>query len=160
MRCVRERPRRSRRHTTRVSPSRRCEKASAKPGRSAVPPLTVSVKVLVQPAFWRASSWRSSVWSVVETLAYPMSICLLVYGLEDCQLPLLLLLPAFEVQSQNRLIHHPGKREDLIDLFFFGNPPQLVLEGNGDLGFEETLLLFGGYCHKEIVSKPVSHVNK
>src|SRR3954451_11633373 len=120
----------------------------------------VSVKVLVQPAFLRASRWRSRFCSWVETLAYPMSIGWSVYGLEDCQLPLLLLVPAFEVQSQNRLIHHPCKREDLIDLVLLGHPAQLVLEGNGDLGFEETLLLFGSCCHKEIVSKPVSHVNK
>src|SRR3954453_8506167 len=43
-----------------------------------------------------------------------MSIGWSVSGLEDGQLPLLLLLPAFEVQSQNRLIHHAGEQEDLV----------------------------------------------
>src|SRR3954469_1069850 len=137
MRCLRERPSRSRRQTTRVSPSRRCEKASAKPGRSVVVPVTVSVKVLVQPAFLRASRCRSRFCSWVETLAYPMSIGWSVYGLEDGQLPLLLLVPAFDVQSQDRLIHHAGEQEDLIDLLLLGHPAELVLEGHGDRGFEE-----------------------
>src|SRR5829696_8563897 len=49
------------------------------------------------------------------------------------------------MQSQDRLIHHSGEQEDLVDLLLFGNPAQLVLEGNGDLGFEQASLLVMTY---------------
>ena len=45
MRFDRERASRSSRQTTRVSPVRRCESASVRPGRSALVPVTLSVKM-------------------------------------------------------------------------------------------------------------------
>jgi len=83
-----------------------------------------------------------------------------VSGLEDGQLPLVLLLPAFEVQSQNRLIHHAGEQEDPVDLLLLGHPAELVLEGHGDFGSEEALLLVGSSCQRETVSKSVPFVKR
>ena len=71
----------------------------------------------------------------------------------------MLLLLAFEVQSQNRFVHHAGEQKDLIDLLLLGHPAELVLEGHGDLGFEEALLLVGSCSQREIVSEPMPFVN-
>jgi hypothetical protein len=43
IRCLRERPKRSSRHTTRVSPGRSCSRALSRPGRDCFAPLTLSV---------------------------------------------------------------------------------------------------------------------
>jgi hypothetical protein len=50
-------------------PGRSCEMASSRPRQSAREPEAVSVKILSQPAFVRASLCRVRVWSVVETRA-------------------------------------------------------------------------------------------
>jgi hypothetical protein len=47
------------------------------------------------------------------------------------------------VQAQDGLIHHPGQEKDLLDLLCLRDSSQLIIEGNGDLGFEQPFLLFG-----------------
>jgi hypothetical protein len=59
IRCLRLRPSRSRRHTTRVSPGRRIVRACAHPGRSVADPLMRSSSTRSQPALCRASRWSS-----------------------------------------------------------------------------------------------------
>ena len=66
-RSLSERPKRSSRQTTSVSPERANARASVSPGRSVFAPLASSVKVFSHPASRSASSWRSSLWSEVET---------------------------------------------------------------------------------------------
>src|SRR5262249_59167284 len=77
------------------------ETASARPGWSALVVETFSVKIRLQPARFRASSWRSSDCSSVHTRAYPISMGFL--------------LPAFSkpiVVVQSREIHsEKGIRE-------------------------------------------------
>lgn len=58
IRCPRERPRRSRRQTTRVSPGRTYASASCRETRSTSAPPAVSVKTFAHSAFCKASSWR------------------------------------------------------------------------------------------------------
>jgi hypothetical protein len=64
------------------------------------------------------------------------------------------------MQAQHGLIHHAGQQKDFLNLFLTWHFPSLILEGNGDLGFEETLLLLflfqGGY--RSIVAKLISAV--
>jgi len=72
MRCLRERPKRSSRHTTRVSPGRSCSRALSRPGRDARAPLALSVKMRSQPAFSKASVCKSNVCSSRLTRAYPI----------------------------------------------------------------------------------------
>lgn len=57
-RCGRFRPSLSSRHTTRVSPSRRCENRPPSSGRDVVAPLGVSVQIREQPAARSASLCR------------------------------------------------------------------------------------------------------
>jgi hypothetical protein len=42
-RCLRERPKRSSRHTTKVSPGRSCSREESRPGRDCFAPLALSV---------------------------------------------------------------------------------------------------------------------
>lgn len=63
-----ERPRRSRRHTTRVSPARRWSRTWSSWGRRSSVPLALSVHTRTHPAAVRASAWMSAFWSVVLTL--------------------------------------------------------------------------------------------
>src|SRR5688500_11843701 len=55
------------------------------------------------------------------------------------------------MQSQDRLVHHSGEQEDLVDLLLLGHSPELVLEGNGDLGFEQAFLLVRAYHNSGLV---------
>jgi hypothetical protein len=65
--------RRSSFQTTRVSVSRKWESVSLSPGRSALAPLTLSVKICLQLALLSAASCSSRFWSSVDTRA--LSIC-------------------------------------------------------------------------------------
>lgn len=66
-----ERPNRSRRHTTRVSPRRRWSKTRESSGRSVRDAEAVSDHTRLQPAVFKSSSCMSNRWSTVEILAYP-----------------------------------------------------------------------------------------
>jgi len=81
-------------------------------------------------------------------------------SLEDCQLLLLLLFLSFKMKPQHCLIHHAGQQKDFLNLLLTWHFPGLILEGDGDLGFEEALLLLflfrGG--HRIIVAKLISLV--
>ena len=68
MRSLSDRPSRSSRHTTSVSPARSWASASRRAGRSAVPP-AVSSKMRSHPASSNACRCRSSLWSSVDTRA-------------------------------------------------------------------------------------------
>ncbi len=70
-RCGRDRPSRSSRHTTKVSPGRSDAIASASCGRSVLAPDAVSVHVRQHPAALRASCCNAASCTVVDTLAYP-----------------------------------------------------------------------------------------
>src|SRR5258707_8103618 len=61
------RPRRSSFQTTSVSVSRKWESVSLSPGRSALAPLTLSVKIRLQLALLSAASCSSRFWSSVDT---------------------------------------------------------------------------------------------
>src|SRR3954454_16378401 len=78
--------------------------------------------------------------------------------LEDCQLPLLLLFLSFVMQAQYCLIHYSCQKKDFLNLFLTWGFPGLVLQGNGDLGFEEALLLLRDCSRTTIVAKLISHV--
>src|SRR5258708_24381595 len=73
IRCFKERPRRSSFQTTSVSPGRTKARAWFRASRSALAPLILSVKYLVQSAFLSASCCRSAFCSSVETRLYPTS---------------------------------------------------------------------------------------
>ena len=68
-----ERPSRSSRHTSKMSPGRSCLKHVSSPARSCDAPDALSVKIssLATPHFSKASSWRSRSWLPVLTRAYP-----------------------------------------------------------------------------------------
>jgi len=72
IRCLRERPKRSSRHTTRVSHGRSCSRALSRPGRDARAPLALSVKMREQLAAFNASVCKSNVCSSRLTRAYPI----------------------------------------------------------------------------------------
>ncbi len=71
--------------------------------------------------------------------------------LKQCELPVLFLLLPSIVQTQDRLIHDTGKVENLVDLVCGRDSSVLVVEGNGDLCFEETLLLICTSFHTKII---------
>jgi hypothetical protein len=71
IRCRTERPRRSKRQTTMVSPGRKWSNSWTSSGRSVRDPEAVSDHTRWQPAAFKASSCKSSRWSPVDTLAYP-----------------------------------------------------------------------------------------
>ena len=79
---------------------------------------------------------------------------------EESQLAALpLFLPSI-VQTQDGLIHHAGKVEDLVDLIRSRDPAVLIAKGNGDFGLEESLLFVcTGFHTKIIVSKLIGQVN-
>src|SRR3954452_2165400 len=62
------------------------------------------------------------------------------------------------MQAQYCLIHHSRQQKDFLNLFLTWDFPGLVLQGNGDLGFEEALLLLRGCSHTTIVAKLISPV--
>ena len=66
-------------------------------------------------------------------------------------------LLALIMQTEDGFIHHPCEQEYLVDLLAVGNAAELVVEGDGDLGFEEFSLLLCG-CHILSVSKLISIV--
>src|SRR4051794_924212 len=78
--------------------------------------------------------------------------------LEDCQLSLLLLFLSFEVQPQHCLIHHAGQQKYFLNSFLTWHLACFILEGNGNLGFEEAFLLLRGCSHTIIVAKLISPV--
>jgi hypothetical protein len=57
------------------------------------------------------------------------------------------------MEAQERLIEHARRDELLVDLLLLGHPAEFVVQGNGDLGLEELLLLLlyarreGRCCH-------------
>ena len=72
--------------------------------------------------------------------------------LENRELPVSLLCFALVMQPQDGFVHDAGEEEHLVNLLFFGHSLQFIMEGNGNFGFEEFLLLFGT-CHtRPIVS--------
>jgi len=73
IRCGNDRPNRSSRHTTKVSPARSASNTAASSGRSVTAPDAVSVHVRKHPATLRASCCNAASCSRVETLAYPSS---------------------------------------------------------------------------------------
>lgn len=81
-RCGIERPSRSRRGTTSVSPTRNASKHFCKPSRSSMEPESTSSKSSVHPAALRASSCGRVVWSAVETRAYPIRRGVVSVGIE------------------------------------------------------------------------------
>src|SRR4051812_38957005 len=62
------------------------------------------------------------------------------------------------MQPQYCFIHHSRQQKDFLNLFFTWHFPSLVLESNGNLGFEEALLLLRGCSHTTIVAKLISPV--
>ncbi len=70
MRCGIDRPKRSRRHTHKVSPGRSEASASVSWGRAALAPDATSVQVRQQPAALRASCCNAGSCPAVDTLAY------------------------------------------------------------------------------------------
>ena len=74
IRSRRERPRRSSFHTTTTSPLRANARSFSLAGRVVLAPESFSRKSFSQPPSVSASCWSRSVWSWVETRAYPMSI--------------------------------------------------------------------------------------
>ena len=61
------------------------------------------------------------------------------------------------MQTENRFVHYAGEKENLVNLLILGYPPQLVMEGNRYLGFEEFPFLLGGW-HTPSVAKLISLV--
>src|SRR5258707_2693842 len=142
MSCLSVRPSRSSRQTTSVSPALRWCMASCRPGRSALAPLIVSVKIFSQPACVSASVWRSSVWSWVETRAYPISIlAMFALCLEQHQLPALFLLLVYVVSAEHGCVEHAAQVVDAVDLRFLGDMAILAVQRQGDPGFEIALPL-------------------
>ena len=72
--CLRERPSRSSRQTTKVSPLRSWSRHLSSPGLDSLAPETVSLKIFSHPAFFRASFYKFKVWSLDETRQYPIFI--------------------------------------------------------------------------------------
>jgi hypothetical protein len=72
--------------------------------------------------------------------------------LENRELPVSLLCFARVMQPQDGFVHDAGEEEPLVHLLFFGHSPQFIMEGNGNFGFEEFLLLFGTGHTRPIVS--------
>jgi hypothetical protein len=73
IRCGNDRPNRSSRHTTNVSPGRNASITATSSGRSVRDPDAVSVHDRKHPAALRASCCNAASCSRVETLAYPNS---------------------------------------------------------------------------------------
>ncbi len=73
IRCLSDRPSRSRRQTTNVSPGRSWSFNLSSSGRCAAAPGITSVKIRKQPASLSALVCKAASWSLVDTLAYPRS---------------------------------------------------------------------------------------
>lgn len=72
--CRIERPSRSKRHTTRVSPAHKVLKHSSSPGRSDAVPVTLSRKMVEQPAALSSLICRDRSCSFVLTRPVPISL--------------------------------------------------------------------------------------
>jgi hypothetical protein len=73
--------------------------------------------------------------------------------LEDSQLPALLLLLPFVMESQDGFVHNPCQHSHLLYLLFFRHSPQFILKRNSNFGFQETFLLLATCSTK--VPKPI-----
>jgi hypothetical protein len=48
------------------------------------------------------------------------------------------------MEPEHCLVHHLRQRKHLLNLLRAWHPAELILQGNGDFGFEEFVLLFLG----------------
>src|SRR3954447_9838187 len=80
--------------------------------------------------------------------------------LEDCQLPLFLLFLSLVVRAKDCLIHNSCQKKYFLHFLFCWHLTDLILEGNGDFGFEEAWFLFFLFRsgHIIIVAKLISIV--
>jgi hypothetical protein len=62
-------------------------------------------------------------------------------GLEDRELPGLLLFLSLIVKAQDCLVHDAGKKSYLLYLLLFWHSSQFILKRYRDFGFEEAFLL-------------------
>ncbi len=77
IRCPSDRPSRSSRHTTSVSPGRRCSRTASSCGRRSSAPDARSVQTFQHPAAASSTTCRSGFYSVVDTRAWPSRCAML-----------------------------------------------------------------------------------